>query len=54
MSSAMKELKSEIIRLARKGVGAELAPVKKVDAAQRGVIVADLAQVERKWITIRE
>lgn len=46
MSNVMKELKSEITRLARKVVGAELAPVKKVNAAQRGLIAALRRQVD--------
>jgi DNA-binding XRE family transcriptional regulator len=41
MSSIMKELKTEIARLARKEINKELAPVKRVTAAQRGLI-ADL------------
>ena len=46
MSNVMKELKSEITRLARKVVSAELAPVKKVNAAQRGFIAALRRQVD--------
>lgn len=41
VSSIMKELKTEISRLARKEINKELAPVKRVNAAQRGLI-ADL------------
>jgi len=41
MSSIMKELKNEISRLARREINKELAPVKRVNAAQRGLI-ADL------------
>ncbi len=41
MSSIMKELKTEISRLARKEINKELAPVKRINAAQRGLI-ADL------------
>ncbi|HKL21066.1 MAG TPA: helix-turn-helix domain-containing protein [Tichowtungia sp.] len=37
----MKELKAEIIRLARKEIKQELEPIKRVNAAQRGYI-ADL------------
>jgi DNA-binding transcriptional regulator YiaG len=39
--SVMKELQSEITRLARKEIKKELDPVKRVNAAQRGYI-ADL------------
>ena len=46
MSNILKELKSEITRLARKVVSAELAPVKKVNAAQRGLIAALRRQVD--------
>lgn len=41
MSSLMKELKTEVVRLARKEIKQELAQVKKVNATQRGLI-ADL------------
>lgn len=41
MSTVMKELKAEISRLARKEVNRELSPVKRINAAQRGLI-ADL------------
>ncbi len=41
MIKVMKELKSEISRLARKEINAELSPIRKVNAAQRGFI-ADL------------
>jgi DNA-binding transcriptional regulator YiaG len=36
--SVMKELQSEITRLARKEIKKELDPVKRVNAAQRGLI----------------
>ena len=36
--SVMKELQSEIARLARKEIKKELEPVKRVNAAQRGLI----------------
>lgn len=39
--SVMKELQSEITRLARKEIKKELEPIKRVNAAQRGYI-ADL------------
>ena len=38
MSTLMKELKAEIFRLARKEIHKELAPVKRVGAAQRRLI----------------
>ncbi|HAL92288.1 MAG TPA: hypothetical protein DCM68_04600 [Verrucomicrobia bacterium] len=41
MSTVMKELKAEISKLARREVHRELSPVKRVNAAQRGLI-ADL------------
>lgn len=41
MSNIMKELKSEISRLARKEIKGELAPARKAIVAQRGLI-ADL------------
>lgn len=41
MSSVMKELKTEISRLARKELSKELEPVRRVNATQRGLI-ADL------------
>ena len=41
MSNVMKELKAEIVRLARKEIKQALAPAKRVTAAQRGLI-ADL------------
>ena len=46
MSNVMKELKSEISRLARKEIHAELAPVRKINAAQRGFIAALRRQVD--------
>ena len=46
MSNVMKELKSEISRLARKEIQAELTPVRKVNAAQRGFIAALRRQVD--------
>lgn len=36
--SIMKELQSEIARLARKEINKELAPIKRVNATQRGLI----------------
>jgi len=38
MSNIIKELKAEIVRLARKEIKGELAAVKKVNASQRGLI----------------
>ena len=52
MSNVMKELKSEISRLARREIHRELAPVKRVNAAQRGRI-ADLGRqisALQKWL----
>ena len=46
MSNVMKELKLEISRLARKEIHAELAPVRKINAAQRGFIAALRRQVD--------
>ena len=46
MSNILKELKSEISRLARKEVVAELAPVKKVNAAQRSLIAGLRRQID--------
>lgn len=46
MSNVMKELKSEISRLARKEVKQELAQVKKINATQRGLIAALRRQVD--------
>ena len=40
MSNVMKELKSEISRLARKEVNRALAPVRKIAAGQRSLIAA--------------
>ena len=38
MSNVMKELKSEIARLARREIHREIAPLKRISAAQRGRI----------------
>lgn len=46
MSNLMKELKIEISRLARKEVRGELAQVKKINAAQRGLIAGLRRQVD--------
>ena len=45
MSMLMKELKSEIIRLARKVAKQGLAPVRRVTAVQRGLIAELRRQV---------
>jgi len=46
MSNVLKELKAEISRLARKEVRGELAPIQRVNAAQRGLIAALRRQVD--------
>ena len=49
--SVMKELQSEISRLARKEVKKELEPVKRVNAAQRGLIAnlrRDITELQRE------
>lgn len=46
MSNVMKELKSEITRLARKEATAIVAPVRKINAAQRGLIAGLRRQVD--------
>jgi DNA-binding transcriptional regulator YiaG len=45
MSNVMIELKSEIVRLARKEIKQALAPAKRVTAAQRGLIAGLRRQV---------
>ena len=52
MSNVMKELKSEIARLARREIHRELAPVKRVSAAQRGRIAELGRQISalQKWL----
>ncbi len=49
--SVMKELQSEITRLARKEIKKELEPVKRVNAAQRGLIAnlrRDVTELQRE------
>ena len=49
--SVMKELQSEISRLARKEIKKELEPVKRVNAAQRGLIAnlrRDVTELQRE------
>ena len=46
MPNVMKELKSEITRLARKEANAIVAPVKKVNASYRGLIAGLRRQVD--------
>ncbi len=49
--SVMKELQSEISRLARKEIKKELEPVKRVNAAQRGLIAnlrRDVIELQRE------
>ena len=57
MSNVMKELKSEIARLARREIHRELAPLKRVSAAQRGRI-ADLGRqvvaLQKEAIALRK
>ena len=52
MSNVMKELKSEIARLARREIHRELAPLKRISAAQRGRIAALGRQIValQKWL----
>ncbi len=48
--SVMKELQSEIARLARKEIKKELEPIKRVNAAQRGLIAnlrRDVSDLQR-------
>ena len=47
--SVMKELQSEIARLARKEIKKELEPVKRVNAAQRGLI----ANLRRELVALQ-
>jgi DNA-binding transcriptional regulator YiaG len=49
--SVMKELQSEITRLARKELKKELEPIKRVNAAQRGYIAdlrRDVSELQRE------
>ena len=49
--SVMKELQSEITRLARKEIKKELEPIKRVNAAQRGLIAnlrRDVSELQRE------
>ncbi len=49
--SVIKELQSEITRLARKEIKKELDPVKRVNAAQRGLIAnlrRDVAELQKE------
>jgi DNA-binding transcriptional regulator YiaG len=48
--SVMKELQSEIARLARKEIKKELEPVKRVNAAQRGLI----ANLRRELVALQK
>jgi DNA-binding XRE family transcriptional regulator len=55
--SVMKELQSEIARLARKEIKKELEPVKRVNAAQRGLIAnlrRDLAALQKEVNQLRK
>lgn len=49
--SVMKELQSEIARLSRKEIKKELEPIKRVNAAQRGLIAnlrRDVSELQRE------
>ena len=46
MSKVMKELKSEITRLARKEASAIVEPIRKVNAAQRSLIAGLRRQID--------
>ena len=51
--SVMKELHSEITRLARKKIKKELEPIKRVDASQRGYMAdlrRDVGELQKKWL----
>ena len=52
MSNVMKELKTEIARLARREIHRELAPLKRISAAQRGRIAELGRQISalQKWL----
>ena len=52
MNNILKELKSEIARLARREIHRELAPVKRISAAQRGRIAELGRQISalQKWL----
>ena len=55
--SVMKELQSEITRLARKEIKKELDPVKRVNAAQRGLIAnlrRDIVALEKEVAQLRK
>ena len=55
--SVMKELQSEIVRLARREVRKELAPVKRINATQRGLIAnlrRELHALEREVARLRK
>ncbi len=57
MSSVMKELKSEISRVARREINKELEPVKRVNAAQRGLIAElrrQLTALQKDWNAMKK
>ena len=55
--SVMKELQSEITRLARKEIKNELASIKRVNAAQRGLIAnlrRDVAELQKEVARLKK
>ena len=55
--SVMSELKTEIVRLARKEIKKELEPVKRVNAAQRGLIAnlrRDVTELQKEVAQLRK
>ena len=55
--SIMNELKKEIVRLSRKEISKELAPVKRVNAAQRGLIAnlrRDVTELQKEVHALRK
>ncbi|VGO19799.1 helix-turn-helix domain-containing protein [Pontiella sulfatireligans] len=55
--SVMKELQTEITRLARKEVKKELEPIKRVNAAQRGYIAdlrREVAELQKEVVRLRK
>jgi len=53
----VNELKKEIVRLSRKEINKELAPVKRVNAAQRGLIAQlrrDVTELQKEVHTLRK
>ncbi len=55
--SVIKELQSEITRLARKEIKKELDPVKRINAAQRGLIAnlrRDVAELQKEVAMLKQ